>query len=71
MTNAIVLASEVTQITTAADSDDMLVELFIRTKRSEKTRVQYAHSTGLLRGFVGKPLASMTLQDAVDYYTHT
>lgn len=57
-------------ITTAADSDDMLVELFVRTKRSEKTRVQYAHSTGLLRGFVAKPLASMTLQDAVDYHTH-
>lgn len=57
-------------ITTAADSDDMLVELFVRTKRSEKTRVQYAHSTGLLSGFVAKPLASMTLQDAVDYHTH-
>lgn len=56
------------QITTAADSDDMLVKLFVDTKRSEKTRVQYAHSTGLLRGFVGKPLDAITLQDAVKYH---
>lgn len=56
-------------LTPAADSDDMLVELFIRTKRSEKTRIQYAHSTGQLRGFVGKPLAAITLQDAVNYHS--
>ncbi len=67
MTNAIVLAHE-TQITTAADSDEMLAQLFITTKRSEKTRVQYSHSTTILREFVGKPLTSMTLQDAVDYH---
>ena len=69
MTTALV-TTQPAAITTDAHNDDMLVELFVRTKRSEKTRVQYAHSTGLLRGFVGKPLASMTLQDAVDYHTH-
>lgn len=63
-----IIRYESAPITTAADSDDMLVELFIRTKRSEKTRVQYAHSTTMLRAFVAKPLASMTLQDAVGYH---
>lgn len=52
----------------AANSDDMLVQLFVATKRSEKTRVQYTHSTGMLRTRLGKPLASITLQDAVDYH---
>lgn len=67
MTNAITVYQDA-PITTAADSDDMLIQLFVTTKRSEKTRVQYSHSSTMLREFVGKPLASITLQDAIDYH---
>lgn len=59
---------EATTITTAAQSDEMLVQLFVNTKRSDKTQVQYRHSVGLLLGFVGKPLAAITLADAVQYH---
>lgn len=63
--NEIIIAQPAA-IAPSANSDDMLVQLFVATKRSEKTRVQYTHSTGMLRERMGKPLASITLQDAVD-----
>lgn len=56
------------QITTSAHNDEMLVQLFINTKRSENTRTQYTHSIAMLLGFTGKPLGATTLQDAVDYH---
>lgn len=52
----------------SADSDQMLVDLFINTKRSPNTRVQYSHSLSLLAGATGKPLQAITLQDAVNYH---
>jgi site-specific recombinase XerD len=56
------------QVVVGTDSDSQLIALFVSSKRSEKTRVQYAHSTGLLLGFIGKPLRSMNYQDALDYH---
>lgn len=56
------------QITTSADNDQMLVKLFISTKRSANTQTQYSHSVKMLCDFTGKPLASITLQDAVNYH---
>lgn len=56
-------------ITTSADNDQMLVQMFVATKRSANTQTQYSHSIAMLLGFVGKPLGAMTLQDAVDYHT--
>jgi len=66
MTNAIV-ATAAGAIATA-DNDQMLVDLFIATKRSPHTRVQYGHSIGMLAGAIGKPLQAITLQDAIDYH---
>lgn len=57
-----------TQITTSADNDGMLVQMFVNTKRSANTRTQYAHSIAMLLGFTGKPLNEVTLQDAVSYH---
>lgn len=56
------------QITTSAHSDDMLVQLFVTTKRSANTQAQYSHSVTMLLGFTGKPLDATTLQDAVNYH---
>lgn len=56
------------EIVVGADSDSKLIALFVSSKRSEKTRVQYAHSTGLLLAFIGKPLRAMDYQDALDYH---
>lgn len=53
---------------TSADSDQMLVDLFINTKRSPNTHVQYGHSIGMLAGAIGKPLQAITLQDAISYH---
>lgn len=66
MSNAITVYQDA-PITTNADSDEMLVHLFVGTKRSEKTRIQYSHSTTMLRDFVGKPLGFVTYQDAQNY----
>jgi len=55
-------------IQAGADSDQMLIKLFVDTKRSENTRVQYTHSVGMLRAWTDKPLNSITLQDAVGYH---
>ncbi len=59
---------ETTQIATSADNDGMLVQMFVTTKRSAKTRTQYVHSVTMLLDFTGKPLGAITLQDAVGYH---
>lgn len=64
-----IIRYEPTEITAAADSDIMLVRLFVETKRSPLTRNRYAHSVDMLQGYMGKPLASLTLQDAVNYHS--
>ena len=57
-----------TQITASADNDQMLVQLFVATKRSANTQTQYSHSVKMLCDFAGKPLQAITLQDAVNYH---
>ena len=56
------------QIVTSANNDEMLVQLFVNTKRSANTRTQYSHSIGMLLGFTAKPLGALTLQDALAYH---
>ena len=67
MSTALV-TTQPTAITTSADNDGMLVQLFVNTKRSANTRTQYSHSIVMLLGFTGKPLDATTLQDAVNYH---
>ena len=67
MTTALVTTAT-NQITTSADSDGMLVQLFVATKRSANTQTQYSHSITMLLDFTGKPLGALTLQDAVNYH---
>lgn len=69
MTMELVTTTNPAPITTSADSDSMLIALFINTKRSPNTRVQYDHSAAMLCEFVDGPLDAITLQDAVDYHT--
>ncbi|HMN29290.1 MAG TPA: tyrosine-type recombinase/integrase [Caldilineaceae bacterium] len=57
-------------LATTQRTDDQLISLFLATKRSEHTRTAYRHSIGLLLAFVGKPLAAITLEDAVAYHTY-
>lgn len=65
MTNAII--STTNQLNT---TDQSIIALFIATKRSENTRIQYGHSVKMLCTFTGKPLNAVTLQDAVEYHDH-
>lgn len=67
MSTALITEND-SQIITSAHSDEMLIQLFINTKRSEHTRTQYSHSITMLQGEMGKPLGTMTLQDAVSYH---
>lgn len=67
MTTALV-TTESAQIITSADSDQMLVQMFVATKRSANTQTQYSHSITMLQSFMGKPLGAITLQDAVNYH---
>src|SRR4051812_727713 len=50
--------------------DAKVIALFVNTKRSENTKVQYAHSIKLLFGFVGKSMADATMEDALAYHSH-
>lgn len=68
MTNA--LATTTNQRLTTARTDDRVIELFIATKRSAHTRTQYTHSVDMFLRHVGKPLRSVTLEDAVSYHEH-
>lgn len=66
MKNAIVTTSNATLAN--VPSDAKLITLFVATKRSENTRVQYMHSIELLQSFVSKPLDAITLDDAIAYH---
>lgn len=66
MTTALAVTSST--VATSADNDQMLIELFVKTKRSLNTQVQYRHSVDMLMGFTGKPLQGLTLQDALHYH---
>ena len=48
-------------------SEEKLIELWIRLKRSEHTQRAYRRDVEVFRDFVEKPLASVTLEDALDF----
>lgn len=53
--------------TTRADSDAQLVALWLRGKRSPHTQRAYAREAERFLAFVGQPLRSVTLEDALDF----
>lgn len=48
-------------------TEEKLIELWIRLKKSEHTQRAYRRDVGVFRDFVEKPLASVTLEDALDF----
>src|SRR5437763_11634930 len=48
-------------------TEDKLIELWIRLKKSEHTQRAYRRDVDVFRDFVEKPLASVTLEDALDF----
>src|SRR5207248_11580851 len=48
-------------------TEDKLIELWIRLKKSEHTQQAYRRDVEAFRDFVEKPLASVTLEDALDF----
>ncbi len=55
---------------TNSNDDAKVIGLFVSTKRSENTKVQYEHSIKLLLSVVGKAMAETTMEDAVAYHRH-
>jgi integrase/recombinase XerD len=49
-------------------TEDKLVELWVRLKKSEHTQRAYRRDIETFRDFVEKPLAEVTLEDALDFY---
>jgi integrase/recombinase XerD len=48
-------------------SEEKLVELWIRLKKSPHTQRAYQRDITVFRDFVNKPLAAVTLEDAIDF----
>jgi site-specific recombinase XerD len=48
-------------------TEDKLIELWVRLKKSEHTQRAYRHDIEVFRDFVEKPLAAVTLEDALDF----
>jgi len=48
-------------------TEDKLIELWVRLKKSEHTQRAYRHDIEVFRDFVEKPLAGVTLEDALDF----
>lgn len=48
-------------------TEDKLIELWVRLKKSTHTQRAYRHDIEIFRDFVEKPLASVTLEDALDF----
>lgn len=48
-------------------TEDKLIELWVRLKKSEHTQRAYRHDIDVFRDFVEKPLAEVTLEDALDF----
>jgi integrase/recombinase XerD len=53
-----------------SQGDAQVISLFVSTKRSAATRESYARGVAALLSFVDKPLAMVTLADAVNYHAH-
>ncbi len=49
-------------------TEDKLIELWVRLKKSEHTRRAYRRDIQFFRDFVEKPLAAVTLEDALDFW---
>ena len=49
-------------------TEDKLIELWVRLKKSSHTQRAYRRDIEVFRAFVEKPLASVTLEDALDFY---
>jgi integrase/recombinase XerD len=48
-------------------TESKLIELWVRLKKSEHTQRAYRRDIDAFRDFVGKPLAEVTLEDALDF----
>lgn len=48
-------------------TESKLIELWVRLKKSENTQRAYRRDIDTFRDFVGKPLAEVTLEDALDF----
>lgn len=48
-------------------TEDHIIDLWVRLKKSPQTRRAYRHDVDVFRSFCKKPLASVTLEDALDY----
>ena len=48
-------------------TEDKLIELWVRLKKSPHTQRAYRHDIEIFRDFVEKPLAAVTLEDALDF----
>ena len=48
-------------------TEDKLIELWVRLKKSVHTQRAYRHDIEVFRDFVEKPLAAVTLEDALDF----
>jgi integrase/recombinase XerD len=53
-----------------ADTDDELVGVWLRTKRSEHTRDAYRRDVDSARDYIGRPLRTWTLEDLQDWLDH-
>jgi integrase/recombinase XerD len=49
-------------------TEDKLIELWIRLKKSEHTQKAYRRDIEIFRAFVERPLHQVTLEDALDFY---
>lgn len=49
-------------------TEEKLIELWVRLKKSPHTQRAYRRDIEIFRAFVEKPLASVTLEDALDFY---
>jgi integrase/recombinase XerD len=49
-------------------TEDKLIELWLRLKKSEHTQKAYRRDIEIFRAFVEKPLHQVTLEDALDFY---
>lgn len=71
MGNAIVSSNQSAIVAQQASSDEQLIDLFIRRKRSENTRRTYGTAIKQFLAFVNhKPLATVALVDMVEYTEH-
>jgi integrase/recombinase XerD len=51
-------------------TEEKLIELWMRLKKSAHTQRAYQHDLQLFRQFVKKPLIAVTLEDALDFVDH-